>query len=252
MRAQRMRQAKEADSPQRQVPSGAMEDRSVAALAQRCRNMLISSATAPRTKDGSAPIERQVQTGIPSSSYVQSSQNASVFQLGKSKRQRELAKAEKKSQSEQEKQDRRERDDSTYRLARAGSPKEVDIIESEQISEAKAEFKIKERKDHILNRHLHANQLGVGKKVFPGKTVFPSTWGPDVVLNAITQVCMNSKSYSENAKYGKSIRGWHRGVLIEVYFFKPEDGREDFEVSTAYPLKGTGVTTNAGEDNESE
>lgn len=179
------------------------------------------------------------------SQSIQFKKSKSIFQFDKSKKQRALEKEAKSAKDKERLRDKKEWDDFEFEIARVKTSKEVKKLEQQHIKEARVEFKIDKRKDHIINRHIFGSK-------HPGKTLFPEAWKEQDILNAITQVCMNSTTYSESAKYGKSIRGWHDSVLIEVYFFIQDDDTEKFEVSTAYPLKGTGVKTNPGTDTENE
>ncbi len=167
-----------------------------------------------------------------------------VIQLGgKSKNQRKIAKEEKAKKKDDIKTSKDE-DKETYELARAGKPKHVKQVEKMQLAKARKEFEVDRAKAHIINRHSPRSKK-------PGKTLFPVGWDDEKILNAITQVIVNASTYIRSTdKYGKSIRGYFDGILIEV-FFMPSSFEDEFVVSTAYPLKGQdGIETNPGKDED--
>lgn len=167
-----------------------------------------------------------------------------IIQLGgKSKNQRKIAKEEKAKKKDDIKTSKEE-DKETYELARAGKPKHVKQVEKMHLAKARKEFEVDRAKAHIINRHSPRSKK-------PGKTLFPVGWDDEKILNAITQVIVNASTYIRSTdKYGKSIRGYFDGILIEV-FFMPSSIEDEFVVSTAYPLKGQdGIQTNPGKDED--
>ena len=185
--------------------------------------------------------QKQVEALMNQKTGAPTQQN-NLVQFNKSKKQRELDKAAKVQKAEERKANKSEVGE-TYKVASVKKPKKVKEIEVLNLAEARKEFNVNARMAHIWNRHSPSSKK-------PGKSLFPVGWDQNKAANAIVQVIVDASKYSESAKYGKSIQGYFEGVLIEVYFM-PSSVEDEFEVSTAYPVKGKeGIITNSGNDED--